>query len=144
MVDEKTSLPAISANVFYGQSLLWSGHFGSKFSNSNNTKPDGNTVYRIGQVTKVFPVLLIYKLFEGGTIGSIDDPLNKYFPEFHIKNPFTNENITMREITCQMSGLPREAPCVITVKRQTLRSNSPNSRTKTSCFLLGKCLLTAI
>ena len=59
MVDEKTSLPAISANIFYGQSLLWSGHFGSKFSNSNNTKPDGNTVYRIGSVTKVFPVLLI-------------------------------------------------------------------------------------
>lgn len=112
MVDEKTSLPAISANVFYGQSLLWSGHFGSKFSNStDNTKPNDNTVYRIGSVTKVFPVLLIYKLFEGGTIGSIDDPLNKYFPEFHIKNPFTNENITMREIICQMSGLPREAPC---------------------------------
>lgn len=112
MVDEKTSLPAISANVFYGQSLLWSGHFGSKFSNStDNTKPNGNTVYRIGSVTKVFPVLLICKLFEGGTIGSIDDPLNKYFPEFHIKNPFTNENITMREIICQMSGLPREAPC---------------------------------
>ena len=113
MVDENTSLPAISANVFYGQSLLWSGHFGSKFSNStDNTKPNGNTVYRIGSVTKVFPVLLIYKLFEGGTIGSIDDPLNKYFPEFHIKNPFTNENITTREIICQMSGLPREAPCL--------------------------------
>lgn len=112
MVDEKISLPAISANVFYGQSLLWSGHFGSKFSNLNNTKPDGNTVYRIGSVTKIFPVLLIYKLFEEGIIGSIDDPLNKYFPEFHIKNPFTNDNITMREIICQMSGLPREAPCV--------------------------------
>ena len=29
-VDEKSSLPAISANVFYQNRILWSGHFGSK------------------------------------------------------------------------------------------------------------------
>ena len=135
MVDEKTSLPAISANVFYGQSLLWSSHFGSKFSNStDNTKPDGNTVYRIGSVTKVFPVLLIYKLFEGGTIGSIDDPLNKYFPEFHIKNPFTNENITMREIICQMSGLLREAPCLYHCEKTNSKEQLAQLQNKSLLF----------
>ena len=30
-VDEKSSLPAISANVFYQNHILWSGHFGSNW-----------------------------------------------------------------------------------------------------------------
>ena len=113
MVDKNASLPAISANVFYRDSVLWSRHYGSKlFQYKDITRPDDNTVYRIGSITKIFPVLLIYKLYDRGVIGSIDDPLSKYIPEFNIRNPFTNENITLREIASQMSGLPREAPCI--------------------------------
>ena len=111
MVDNNTSLPAISANIFYRDSVLWSGHHGSKLFQIN-AKPDGNTVYRIGSITKIFAVLLMYKLYEEGVIGSVDDPLSKYIPEFSIQNPFTSDNITLREIASQMSGLPREAPCI--------------------------------
>ena len=67
---------------------------------------------RIGSVTKIFPVLMMYKFYEEGKISSIDDPLSKYTPNFFVKNPYTNENITLREIASQMSGLPREAPCL--------------------------------
>lgn len=113
MVDKNTSLPAISANIFYRDSVIWSAHRGSKsYPTRDNTKPDENTVYRIGSVTKVFPVLLLYKLYEDGVIRSIDDPLSDYIPEFSIRNPFTRDNITLREIASQMSGLPREAPCI--------------------------------
>lgn len=113
MVDKNTSLPAISANIFYRDSVLWSGHRGTKLLPiRDSTRPDGNTVYRIGSITKIFTVLLVYKLYEGGVIGSIDDPLSKYIPEFTIRNPFTSDNITLREIASQMSGLPREAPCI--------------------------------
>ena len=113
MVDKNTSLPAISANIFYRDSILWSGHRGTKLLPIQDwTGPDGNTVYRIGSVTKIFTVLLLYKLYESGMIGSIDDPLSKYIPEFSMKNPFTSDNITLREIANQMSGLPREAPCI--------------------------------
>lgn len=112
IVDENTSLPAISANIYHHDSVIWSGHYGSKIYNVSRARPDDNTVYRIGSITKIFPVLLIYKLYESGVIDSIDDPLSKYAPNFDIKNPFTNENITLRQIASQMSGLPREAPCV--------------------------------
>lgn len=113
MVGKNTPLPAISANIFYRDTVLWTGHYGSKSLHlKNSTRPDDNTVYRIGSITKIFPVLLVYKLYENGVIQSVDDPLNKYIPEFNIRNPFTNENITLREITSQMSGLPREAPCI--------------------------------
>jgi len=113
MVDKNTSLPAISANIFYRDSVLWSAHRGTKLLPIQyRTEPDGNTVYRIGSITKIFTVLLLYKLYEGGMVGSIDDPLSKYIAEFSIKNPFTTDNITLREIASQMSGLPREAPCI--------------------------------
>ena len=111
IIDENTSLPAISANVFHHDSVMWSGHYGSKTYNSS-ARPDGDTVYRIGSITKIFSVLLIFKLFDSGVIDSVDDPLSKYAPDFDVKNPFTNENITLRQIASQMSGLPREAPCV--------------------------------
>lgn len=112
IIDENTSLPAISANVFHHNSVIWSGHYGSKIFNNSEARPDGDTVYRIGSITKIFSVLLIYKLFESGVIDSVDDPLSKYAPNFDVKNSFTDDKITLRQIASQMSGLPREAPCV--------------------------------
>lgn len=114
LVDKEHSLPAISMNIFYQDEVLWSGHFGSKLYKQTQDIPDDNTVYRIGSVTKIFAVLLMWKLYEEGKISSIDDPLNKYAPDFDITNPFTDEHITLREIASQMSGLPREAPCMFT------------------------------
>ena len=112
LADKESSLPAISMNVFYQDEILWSGHFGSKAYKQPGKKPNDSTVYRIGSVTKIFPVLMMYKFYEEGKISSIDDPLSKYAPNFFIKNPYTNDNITLREIASQMSGLPREAPCL--------------------------------
>ena len=119
MVDKESSLPAISMNVFYQDKILWSGHFGSKVYKQPEKKPDDSTVYRIGSVTKIFAVLMMYKFYEQGIISSIDDPLSKYAPNFAIRNPYTNESITLREIASQMSGLPREAPCIYSCTNTT-------------------------
>ena len=130
-VDETSSLPAISMNVFYRDKILWSGHYGSKVYKQPTLKPNDNTVYRIGSVTKIFSVLLVYKLYEEGKIVSIDDPLSKYAPNFFIHNPFTNENITLREIASQMSGLPREAPCIYQCSNTTSREQLALLRNRT-------------
>ena len=111
VVDPNAQLPAISVNVFYqNRTLLKNRHYGSK-NYRGEDKPDDQTVYRIGSITKVFVVLMVYKFYEDGLIESLDDPLSKYAPEFCIQNPYTKENITIRQIANQMSGLPREAPC---------------------------------
>jgi len=110
-VDPNAQLPAISVNVFYqNRTLLRNRHYGSKTYMGEN-KPDDQTVYRIGSITKVFVGLMVYKFYEDGLIDSLDDPLSKYAPEFCIQNTYTNENVTIRQIASQMSGLPREAPC---------------------------------
>lgn len=130
-VDETSSLPAISMNVFYRDKILWSGHYGSKVYKQPTLKPNDSTVYRIGSVTKIFAVLLVYKLYEEGKIVSIDDPLSKYAPNFFIHNSFTNENITLREIASQMSGLPREAPCIYQCSNTTSREQLALLRNRT-------------
>lgn len=38
-------------------------------------------------MSKIFPTLMLYKLWEDGKIGSLDDPLEKYVENFTIKNP---------------------------------------------------------
>ena len=80
---------------------MWSEQYGSKQAQKSGT-PDNDTIYRIGSVTKIFPVLLLFKLFEQGVISSVDDPLNKYVPDFAIKNPFSKDNITLRQLANQV------------------------------------------
>lgn len=43
--------------------------------------------FRIASLSKIFPTLMLYKLWEEGKIGSLDDPLEKYVENFTIKNP---------------------------------------------------------
>lgn len=42
---------------------------------------------RIASLSKIFPTLMLYRLWEDGKIGSLDDPLEKYVDNFTIKNP---------------------------------------------------------
>ena len=101
LVNPTAKVPAISANVFYKGKVAWSGQYGSKQAQKSDT-PDSNTIYRIGSVTKIFPVLLLFKLYEQGVIASVDDQLNKYVPDFAIKNPFSKDNVTFRQLANQV------------------------------------------
>ena len=76
-----------------------------------DSTPKMNTIYGIGSVTKVFPVLQMYMLLQKGVISSLDDPLSKYSPKFKMPNFFSNGQPTLRQIASQLAGLPREAPC---------------------------------
>lgn len=44
-------------------------------------------LFRIASLSKIFPTLMLYRLWEDGKIGSLDDPLEKYVENFTIKNP---------------------------------------------------------
>lgn len=42
---------------------------------------------RIASVSKIFPTIMLYKLWEEGKVTSLDDPLERYAQSFTIKNP---------------------------------------------------------
>lgn len=67
--------------------------------------PDGNTLYEIGSISKVFTATLLAELVEKGTI-SLDDSITKYLPDTLAQNPYL-QKITFKHLANHTSGLPR-------------------------------------
>ncbi|XP_058858484.1 putative beta-lactamase-like 1 isoform X1 [Acipenser ruthenus] len=128
-----TSLPSMSAIVIYNDTVLWTGNFGKRNgSDPFSPPPNEYTIYRITSLSKIFPTLMLYRLWEEGKVTSLDDPLEKYVENFTIKNPLgkakdsehkyvtdglifhdsgevpiRTSSVTLRRMASQLSGLPR-------------------------------------
>ena len=67
---------------------------------------DGNSVFEIGSVTKVFTATLLADMVERGEV-SLSDPISKYLPKT-VKTPTRDgKEITLLDLSTQTSGLPR-------------------------------------
>ena len=76
-------------------------------STGMNGKPvDGDTLYEIGSITKVFTTLLLADMVERGEVA-LEDPAAKYLPA-GVKMPERNgRQITLLDLSTHRSGLPR-------------------------------------
>ncbi|XP_025030102.1 putative beta-lactamase-like 1 [Python bivittatus] len=107
-------LPALSAIVIYNDTVLWTGNFGKRNGSRNiSAPPNEYSIYRIGSISKIFPTIMLYKLWEERKMNSLDDPLERYAENFTIKNPWGHlreskpSSVTLRRMASQLSGLPR-------------------------------------
>ncbi|MGI8498346.1 MAG: serine hydrolase [Gemmatimonadaceae bacterium] len=67
---------------------------------------DGNTVFEIGSITKVFTTAILADMVARGEV-SLDDPVAKYLPT-SVKMPTrAGKQITLLDLATQSSGLPR-------------------------------------
>lgn len=79
--------------------------YGKPNKNSEQTV-DGDSVYEIGSVTKVFTATLLADMVERGEV-SLTDPISKYLPK-SVKTPTRDgKEITLLDLSTQTSGLPR-------------------------------------
>lgn len=77
-----------------------------KLRRGSDRTVDGDTVFEIGSVTKVFTALLLADTVERGEI-KLDDPISKYLPPA-VKVPTRNgRQITLLDLATHTSGLPR-------------------------------------
>lgn len=76
-------------------------------SDAANGRPlDGDTVFEIGSITKVFTALLLAEMTLRGEVA-LDDPVSKYLPGT-VKMPSRNgRQITLLDLATYTSGLPR-------------------------------------
>jgi len=76
-------------------------------SGSANDHPlDGDTVFEIGSITKVFTALLLAEMVTRGEVA-LDDPVAKYLPD-SVKMPTrSGKQITLLDLATYTSGLPR-------------------------------------
>ena len=89
-------------------------------ADGKGTEPDGNTILRIGSVTKVFTGQVLASMVADGTV-SLTDPLQTRIG-WDITVPERDGHIIrLIDLATHTSGLPRE------VKRQPGPANDPNS-----------------
>jgi CubicO group peptidase (beta-lactamase class C family) len=105
----RDTVGSLSAIVFIGNKIAWSGAFG-KADNEKRIDADDSTVYRIGSISKTFTAYLMMLLVQDGAIR-LDEPVAKYLPE--IRQLKWNEGIdtaeiTFRELASHTGGLAME------------------------------------
>jgi CubicO group peptidase (beta-lactamase class C family) len=67
---------------------------------------DGDTLYEIGSITKVFTSLLLADMVERGEVA-LDDPVAKYLPAGATMPIRNGKQITLLDLSTHRSGLPR-------------------------------------
>ncbi|MFH6959350.1 serine hydrolase [Flavobacterium aquidurense] len=75
-------------------------------SDQNHTLPDGNTIYEIGSITKVFTSLVLADMSIKHQLNLID-PISKFLPKT-VKTPVRNgKEISLLSLSTHRSGMPR-------------------------------------
>lgn len=65
-----------------------------------------DTLYQIGSCTKAFTAALVAIMVDQGKLAW-DEPLIKYLPEIRFYEDYTSSNVTLRDVLCHRTGLPR-------------------------------------
>jgi len=66
----------------------------------HDAKADGNSMFRMGSITKQFTAAAIMRLVEQGRIG-LDDPITRHLPEYNTQG----REITVRHLLTHTSGI---------------------------------------
>ena len=75
--------------------------------NAGGGRLDGDTVFEIGSITKVFTALALAEMVERGEVA-LDDPAVKYLPPGVTMPERAGQQITLAHLATHTSGLPRE------------------------------------
>lgn len=72
-------------------------------------KADGKTLYQIGSCSKAFTSAAAAVLVDQGKL-KWDEPARNYLPWLKFKDPYVAEHVTVRDMLCHRTGLPRYDP----------------------------------
>jgi CubicO group peptidase (beta-lactamase class C family) len=94
-------LPSVVAGVLCDGELAWSGGRGRCVRLGSDERPDADTQYRIGSITKTFVAALVMQLHEEGLLD-LDDTVGTHVPE----GPYAER--TLRSLLSHTSGMQAE------------------------------------
>ncbi len=95
---------AISIGVVH-RGKSWTRHFG-ELSSEINKKPNGQTVYEIGSVSKVFTGILLAHAVKSERV-ELDQSIGTIMKKLQTANKKVGESIQLRHLSTHTSGLPR-------------------------------------
>ncbi len=74
-------------------------------SPTNASPPNGETLFEIGSVTKVFTAITLAKMAKDGVVN-LDDPISRYLPQRVVSPRKNGQEITLRHLATHTAGLP--------------------------------------
>jgi CubicO group peptidase (beta-lactamase class C family) len=103
--------------VVHKDQVIWSKGYGYRDLEAGlEVTPD--TLFAIGSSTKSFTAAAAAQLVDEGLLDW-DTPVKTYLPDFQMYDPVATERLTIRDMLCHRSGLPRH---------EMVWYNSPRSR----------------
>ena len=102
-----SKVPALVVGVVQNGQTSIQG-FG-RSEDGSGAEPDGNTLFRIGSITKAFTGQVLASLVADGAV-SLTDPLTKYAPRFIAPLSEGGRPIRLVDLATHSAGLPREVP----------------------------------
>ena len=102
-------LASVSMAIVLDNHIIFSQAFGYA-DVERQIRATTETIYPLGSVTKVFVATMLAQLCERDIVG-LEDPLQKYVPEYKPFSPFAGTRLTtLRQLAAHTSGLPLDAP----------------------------------
>jgi CubicO group peptidase (beta-lactamase class C family) len=99
------NVPGVTIAVVEKNKVVYAGGFGYR-DYEKKLPVTENTLFAIGSCTKAFTASMIGMLVKEGVVD-IDKPVRNYLPELKFKNEYTNDHVTVRDMMCHRTGLPR-------------------------------------
>ena len=95
--------PSISIGIIKDGNIIMCEGFGKRNVKQNATE---KTIYQLASCSKAFTSALVAIMVDQGKL-SWDIPLIQYLPNVRFYDDYTTSNITLRDLLCHRSGLPR-------------------------------------
>ena len=97
--------PGVAVVVVKGGEILHQAVYGQR-SIEENLPMTADTRFAMASVTKSFTAMSVALLVDDGKLDW-DKPVCHYMPEFILDDPYATQHITVRDMLCHRSGLPR-------------------------------------
>jgi CubicO group peptidase (beta-lactamase class C family) len=99
----RLNIPGGSLAIVEGDQIVHVRGFGK--ARPGGEAPDPQTPFFIGSLTKSFTALAVMQLVEAGKV-ELDAPVQRYLPWFQVADPQASEQMTVRHLLNQTSGIP--------------------------------------
>jgi CubicO group peptidase (beta-lactamase class C family) len=111
---KELGIPGIALVIVKDDQVIYAKGLGYK-DFEKQVPVTADTQFGIGSATKAFTALTVLMAQDEGKL-SLDDSPKKYLPYFHMYDPETDKNITIRDLLSHSSGLNRTDLAMITGK----------------------------
>lgn len=106
LVDEEKRVPGIVVGMIADDPPeRWVVGYG-KLSATDERVPDGDTVFEIGSITKLFTGTLLAQAVLNGEV-KLDDPISMYLPEGVVAPEYEGRSITLLDLATHTAGWPK-------------------------------------